>query len=271
MDNTIVPEVTKAKKTSKPLLTILLILLPLLLLISLFFLFKSDINDFISNTKDSICKEETEIEEEKTEETGNTVQNPDVQEDKEKIVIKDGELYTIETTLPEGWSLKLAYDGDNSNSLVGGVSYSGLTGIEVKKGVNIVFTMNAVSGIGMSSCETYYTFEDSPALDLVAIEEEIGYAPTVIDLSKITFTQVNLLGNSFRRIGSTYYQNVGTSSNKFEVSCYLGLTSFKNLFVKTSDDEDVNSYIFKVTPGTSETDLKILDSILDNVELVYYE
>jgi hypothetical protein len=280
MENPTVPEFVEVKKTSKSSLrTLLFIFIPILLLIALLFVFKDSINDLISNTKDSICKEYVEKEESrdseetKQEEVADTTQ--DTQEKKEPLVIEEGQLYTIQATVPDGWSLKLAYNGEGSSTLMSDSNYSGLTGIEVKKDSTTVFSMNAISGIGMADCDTYYTFADSTPLDKVAIEEESGNPITIVDLSKETFTKVSLLEKDFRRIGSTYYENIGTDSKHFEPTCYLGITSFKNLFANQSingaDKEEVNSYTFKVTKGLTEEDYKILDSILNSVELVKYE
>ena len=117
MENPTLPEVVEVKKTSKSSLrTLLFIFIPLLLLISLLFVFKDSINDLISNTKDSLCEEYVTTEETEQEE----VEEETVKPEEETLVIEEGQLYTIETVVPNGWSLKLSYNGEDSTSLVSG-------------------------------------------------------------------------------------------------------------------------------------------------------
>jgi cytoskeletal protein RodZ len=63
----------------------------------------------------------------------------------------------VTATLPEGWSMKEYFNGQGSEYLVEGVTYTGLTGIKIFNADNTdVFHLSAVNGIGFEGCSEYY-------------------------------------------------------------------------------------------------------------------
>jgi len=179
--------------------------------------------------------------------------------------------------LPIGWSIIEYVDGENSDNLVDGVTYTGITGFAIMNDNNdIVFSSNGAYGIGgVSFCEEYYQFSDfnsSHYNDKVAINTEVGEAtPIIVDLSTTVFSEFKVLGTPWRRIDNNFYWDEVAGPTYFEAAC-SGLEMVSAPFAGLSFDADgyeVTTYISRILLGANETvDLELLDGVLGSLEVL---
>lgn len=181
-----------------------------------------------------------------------------------------GELVSGE--VPEDWTILEYKNGAGTDMLTSGVTYTGLTGLEVKNPTGtVVFKLEGVYGIGgVDSCENYYQFSDDSAAYLAQVKAtnvEVGQpAPTIADLTAATYQEYELFGIRIRRIGTAIYWDVTTGDSYFQAACGIRKPFF-NFVAPTfkGDGTSVDSYQFTVNSTSPESELLELDAILESL------
>jgi len=176
--------------------------------------------------------------------------------------------------VPEDWTIVEYQNGAGSTMLTGGVTYTGLTGLEVKSPAGIVvFKLEGVYGVGgLDSCENYYQFSDDSAAYLAQVQAtnaEVGEpAPTIADLTTATYQESELFGIRIRRIGTVIYWDVTTGDAYFQSACGIR-KRFINFASPTFNGGGmaVDSYQFTVNETSPESELLDLDTILESLAI----
>ncbi len=178
----------------------------------------------------------------------------------------------ISAVLPDTWTIKEYFSGNGSSMLVQGVTYQGLTGVEVLNSSHVVvFKMEAVNGIGgVDACSEYYKFsDDDPQYyhQVLSDAQAVGMNVNIIDLSNKQYSEFTFLGKHFRRIGSSLYWDTQPGNNTFEAACGIAahVIQFPSLSF-TADGETNHGYQVSIKNNPSEADLSILDHVLSTVQ-----
>lgn len=202
--------------------------------------------------------------------TGQTSNNNDDERNVENTQTFEGNY--IKADYPDGWRIIEYTDGNGTDSLVSGSTYTGITGLEIKKSDNkTIFKMSGVNGIGgTDACSKYYKFADTPASYYHSVKqtsENLGVTPVIVDLSNKTYTSFNLFDKRTRRINTTLYWDTQISNTTFETACGLSseIWSFGMLKFQ-SDGIETSAYRIKITSGNSKDELIKLDAILESME-----
>lgn len=178
----------------------------------------------------------------------------------------------LKATLKKGWTLVEHSNGAGSTILTSGVTYKGLTGVELKNPSNTtVFKMQAVYGIGgTDQCTTYAKFSDFNLAHYNQINAanvaDFGQAVTLTDLTTQTYSSFTLLGAKTRRIGTTLYWDIVPAGATFEPACgmmtelpkFTGISFTANAAVQTG-------YNWKIVGTPSNSDLQDMDTILGTI------
>jgi hypothetical protein len=281
MDNTLdtpttpMPEVVVESSKKKKWLPILVILLSILFLtVTGYIVYKEffEKEDVVDNTPEvNETTDEPNIEDPDVCEVG----EEDCEDEEEEEVVQsnsfEGEVITA--TLPSDWSIIEYFDGDGTESLPGEMgNYYGLTAIDIINPDNLqVFTIQAVSGIGFVGCPNYALFEDdNPAYqsEQESISNEMGETLNVTDYTDKQYTEFEFLGVTFRRIGDQYFYDTQEGNNYFEPPCVEGLLTLEGLYFTDEDGYKYEAYFYGATEDATESDLVIVDQILESVELV---
>lgn len=209
-----------------------------------------DLNNILN-----IKKAEDSSEQENTEQE-------DTQEE-ESMNVFDGEY--ISAILPEGWTIQEYEDGDGTDMLVEGVTYTGITGIHILKGTTLVMEIGAVSGIGFVGCPEIPLFDDSdPAYteEQEDMNEEVDMDLETLDYTNTAHTDFVFLGKSMRRVNIDLYYDTESNNNTFEPQCEKGFMTLNGLSFIDSYEYEGTAYYTKITSGIPEEDLLVLDGIL---------
>jgi len=185
----------------------------------------------------------------------------------------------ISASVPENWTVAEYKDGAGTDMLVSDQTYTGLTGLEIKNPAgDVIFKLNGVYGIGgLGGCQTYFQFsDDSPSYynEVLSANAEVGAAaPTVVDLTQSSYTQINLFDAKVRRVGTDLYWDTDPQTALFEAACGIQ----ENLFdfgapqftVTDSFGGEFGSgiYQFTVLGTATEEELTQLDYILNSLEV----
>lgn len=274
--DTTAKEVQTKPKKAKPWLVILVVILSLLLLgVSGYIIF----TEFFQEPDEYITiseEEETEQEETPVEETANETETEDdgdevAEDDDEQLTTFEGEVLSAE--LPEDWQVIEYFDGDGTDSLPDTeMSYEGLTALDIVSPDNRqVFTLQGVSGIGFIGCPQYAIFEDDN--EAYRFEQEntmdgLGEELDTTDYTDTEYVEFELLGVTFRRIDDKYYYDTQEGNNYFEPPCVEGLLTLEGLYFTDEDGYIYESYFYGPTEDATATDLPIVDSILESMELI---
>jgi hypothetical protein len=176
---------------------------------------------------------------------------------------------------PEDWTIVEYQNGAGSDMLTEGVTYTGLTGLEVKNpAAAVVFKLKAVYGIGgAGGCSTYFKFTDDSTVyynSLVSENSEAGAAaPTIVDLQGLPYSALSIFGTSARRIGTNLYWDTVPAATYFEAACGMqeNLFEFTNPKFSVGGGETHGTYQFTVLSSASVEDLETLDSILNSLTI----
>ncbi|MBN2100682.1 hypothetical protein JW710_02205 [Candidatus Dojkabacteria bacterium] len=263
-----------AKKSSKGLLIVLVIILVLVILgltcslICVVSGFGSDIIDQI--TEESTDEEDDDEEESEINEDEDT--NDDDEEEESTPARSTFSGSVVSGTYASGWQIKEYLDGAGSSMLVSGVTYQGLTGLEIYTPSNkLVFKMSAVSGIGgTDACEKLHTFSDTSASYISDVQTRSlasGVTTTVVDLSASTYSQFNLFDLKARRIGSDLYYDK-TSASSFDTACGIDYQFwwFNNLKFK-ADGSDTSGYDVEIMNSPTPSEFTELENILGSLSV----
>lgn len=204
--------------------------------------------DNIFNTKESQEENSTE---EKTEEEENT------------LAVFAGEY--ISAILPPEWKIQEYYDGEGSEMLVDGVTYTGLTGIKIFNGDKEIMMLEGVSGIGFVGCSHLPLFEDSSTAyktEMEEMNEEVGMDLTTTDYTNAKYSDFEFLGKPFRRVNNELYYDTVLGNEYFEPQCEKGLATLKGLYFVDSYEYKGEAYHFEISDTASNAELELLDSVL---------
>ncbi|HLD96395.1 MAG TPA: hypothetical protein VI794_01565 [Patescibacteria group bacterium] len=179
----------------------------------------------------------------------------------------------VKGEVPKDWTVVEYQNGNGSDMLTEGVTYTGLTGLEVKNPAgDVVFKLKAVYGIGgAGGCGTYFKFADDSAVyynGLAADNTEVGMAaPTIVDLQGLPYSALSIFGTSARRVGTNLYWDTIPAATYFEAACGMQETLFEftNPQFGVGGGETHGTYYFTVLGSASVEDLEALDSILNSL------
>ena len=177
----------------------------------------------------------------------------------------------ISAILPDTWTIKEYFNGNGSSMLVEGVTYQGLTGVEVLNASHVVvFKMEAVNGVGgVDACSEYYKFsDDNPQYyqQVLTDAQAVGLSVSIVDLSTQPYSEFTFLGKTFRRIGSKLYWDTQPGNDTFEAACGMSahIIQFPSLSF-TADGVTDHGYQISIKNSPSDADLAILDKVLATV------
>ncbi len=209
-------------------------------------------------------------------ETYNDVTGQDTESELEnngnvEFILFEGE--HISASLPTSWRIEEYVDGQGSTMLTPGETYSGLTGLKIYKEDTLLFSMQAVSGLGFSGCPNYARFPDESKeyYEQTLIDNEVsGQELNIQDFTSSSYSEFEWLGVSFRRVGNTYVYDTISGNDYFESSCVFTLVSFYDLTTYRIDGKYGSSaYDFGATQSATTSDLETIDDILDSMALLY--
>lgn len=250
-----IPTPTPVKKRS-PLLTIILSFVLLLTLLLLYLLFFTKVFEdlFVVNTQDENSQE-------------NEQENPQDEEDIE-LTTFGGDTFTA--SLSEGWSIEEYYDGEGTNMLTEGITYTGLTGLKIFKNNIEMFYLKAIYGIGFAGCPNYakFTDESTTYYNQVMSDNQIsGTQLNVTDYTQDEYSEFTWLGKTFRRVERAYTYDTIPNNTYFEPACVPTLVTFEGLEFQPEDGPAATSYDYGPTQGATLDDLDVIDTILENMTL----
>lgn len=178
----------------------------------------------------------------------------------------------VSAELPAGWNIVEYFDGDGSETLVQGVDYSGLTGLEILKEDEVVFAVRGVSGIGgISACSDLVVFTDTAVgyVDNITDEAALaGITTTTLSILDDDLVEIDFLGTRLRRVSRTYYWDMDTTSDSFDTNCGLDGSAFPFTGVSFYSDlgkvteNEIATYWYELSDTAPMSDLEVLDAIL---------
>lgn len=179
---------------------------------------------------------------------------------------------TITATLPKDWTVKEFYNGEGSDYLVEGTTYTGLTGLKIFNSSNAeVFSLQAISGIGFEGCNEYYQFKDDSSeykAEMQSIADEIGDTMKIKDLSNTTYTEFEILGTKVRRVEKDLYYDEKEGDTYFEASCFSPLLMLNGLYFTYEDNSKGTGYFYEYNSNDTNEELLKIDNILKSIKLV---
>jgi len=213
------------------------------------------------------AEEEMETEENNTADLSDDTVTP--LEEEEETTIITGEYTTA--TVPTGWTIVEYMDGDGSDMLVEGTTYTGLTGLKIfNPDDEAVFSMIAVSGIGFAGCRDYAIFADDNAdyyQEQVDMNNEIGETMNEHDYTLTDYAEFEWMGTTMRRIDDLYYYDTKEGNNYFEPPCVPGLIILEG-FTFQDTDYTYEAYFYGLEDIATEEEYEIVDSILESMETI---
>lgn len=179
----------------------------------------------------------------------------------------------IKAKLPEGWSIKEYKDGEGSDYLVDGSNPKGLTGLEIKRGENIILKLEAVDGYGVIDCGELAHFKDfSKEYEekWMGGDREIGEKTKVLDFTNTAYSEAILFGTKIRRVGKTFYYDTVEEGPYFESHCTRVILVFKDLMFTVGEGSNQSKhgdYQYTLSEDVSEDNLLLLDGILKSMKV----
>lgn len=248
------------EKKQPPVLTIILFII---LIVTLLFLFLLFFTDTLDNVKFFNPQEDNQQQEE--EDNQQQDETPD-------FITYEGETFTAQ--LPTQWSIsdwrmEEYYDGNGTNMLTEGETYTGLTGLKIFKNNVEMFYLKAISGIGFAGCPNYAKFADESTTyynQIIADNQVSGTQLNIDDFTTAQYFEFEWLGKTFRRVEREYNYDTVDGNNYFEPSCVPTLVTFDGLEFQPSTGPAATSYDYGPTEDATLDDLEILDSILESME-----
>ncbi len=180
----------------------------------------------------------------------------------------------ISATLPEGWSIEEYFDGEGSDSLVEGVTYSGLTGLKIfNANDEEMFWLKGVNGIGFAGCNEYYAFEDDNPdyrQEMEDMADEMGDTLNINDFSSMPYTEFEWLGHTTRRVANRFYQDDEEGNEFFEAPCFNIVVALDGVTFEdaNSDGPAYEAYFYKFPEDISGDELVQIDGILGSMSAV---
>ena len=181
-----------------------------------------------------------------------------------------GEYMTAE--VPDDWTVVEYTNGNGTDMLVEGTTYTGLTGLKIfNPDDEAVFSMVAVSGIGFIGCGDYAVFDDDNAnyyQEQVDMNDEIGETMTEHDYTSTDYTEFEWMGTTMRRIDDLYYYDTEEGNNYFEPPCVPGLITVEGFSFLDSYDYLGEAYFYGLEDIATIDEYEIVDEILESMEAI---
>lgn len=250
----------KKNGISKKVLLLIIVFLFILLLIA------AGILAYQNGYFDTLLKKGEQNTEQEKENTN--TQDTTEQQDTPQFTSFEGD--TIKATIPEGWSIKEYYNGEGTEALPEGQTYTGLTGLKIFRGETEIFTVRAVSGVGFVGCPMYAQFADYNPDHMTtnqSIADEMGEPMNITDYSNTEYVQFDWLGKTFRRVGISYFYDEQEGNNFFEAGCVSGLLTLEGLNFMHEDGYMGETYFYGASSDATEKDLQTVDEILKSMEV----
>jgi len=195
-----------------------------------------------------------------------------VVETEDEGVAFEGEV--LSATLPEGWSIEEYFDGDGTDTLVEGVTYTGLTGLKIfNEDDEEMFWLKAVNGIGFAGCNEYYAFEDdSPDYreEMEDIADEMGDTLNINDFSSMPYTEFEWLGHTTRRVAQRFFQDDEEGNEYFEAPCFNIVVTLDGVSFEDADSDGpaYTAYFYAFPEDITGAQLIQIDGILESMSVV---
>lgn len=211
-------------------------------------------------------------------EKSNTNTNTQTEETEDDATVAETETATeeftgeaVSATIPEGWSIEEYFDGDGSDMLVEGVTYTGLTGLKIFNADDEeMLWVKGVYGIGFEGCSEYYAFEDDNPdyrQDMQDMVDEIGDTMNINNFSSMPYTEYEWLGHTTRRVANRFYQDQTEGNSYFEASCFNILVVLDGVSFN-SDGYDHSGYFYAFPETITGDQLVQIDGILESMSVL---
>ena len=256
--NNIPPKEEKNRDLAVVILNILLALVTVLLLGYIAYR-NGYINlDNILNIRDG--EEEIDSQEESQEE--DTIL---IEEGEDSLVLETYEGEYLSAIVPAGWEIVEHFDGEGTEMIDPGTTYTGLTGIQILNEGREIMKIEGVSGIGFVGCRELPRFEDSSPeyeqmqqdLNDEVDQEEIEYLDYII----IDYSEFQWFDKVFRRIGAALYYDTVKGDEFFQPQCEVSFFRLEELGFNDGTYPG-DTYMYTISQIATEDELRILDQIL---------
>ena len=209
----------------------------------------------------------------------NTNTNTQAEENADDTTVAETETATetftgeaVSATLPEGWTIEEYFNGDGSDMLTEGITYTGLTGLKIfNTDDEEMLWLKGVYGIGFEGCSEYYAFEDdNPTYrqEMQDMVDEIGDTMHVNDFSSMPYTEYEWLGHSTRRVANRFYQDSEEGNSYFEASCFNILVVLDGVSFEDNDGYAHSGYFYEFPETITGDQLVQIDGILESMSAV---
>lgn len=257
-------------KKSPSLLLVLSFLLLLFVSIFLYLLFFTNVLDSLNlvNKKDQQPQQQQE-EQEDDSNPEESEEEQEVEDEQETLTPFEGDTFSAQ--LPQDWIIEEYYNGEGTDMLTGGISYTGLTGLKIFKDDTEVFFMQAVYGIGFAGCPNYAKFTDESITYYNQILEDNEVSGTELNIQDYTAIQYNefvWLGKTFRRVEREYSYDTIEGNQYFEPPCVPTLVDFDDLEFLPEEGPSAKTYDYSPTDEATLQDLDVIDTILESMEIL---
>ena len=209
-------------------------------------------------------------------EKSNTNTNTQTEETTDDTTVAETQTETftgeaVTATLPQGWSIQEYFNGEGSDMLTEGVTYTGLTGLKIFNADDKeMFWLKGVYGIGFEGCSEYYAFaDDNPTYrqQMQDMVDEIGDTMNINDFSSMPYTEYEWLGHTTRRVANRFYQDQTDGNSYFEASCFNILVNLDGVSFNT-DGYDHSGYFYEFPETITGDQLVQIDGILESMSPV---
>lgn len=176
----------------------------------------------------------------------------------------------VSATIPDYWNIVEYHDGKGSDMLVDGVEYTGLTGIEISEGTEVIMSIEAVSGVGFEGCpelprfnDSYSDYEDEQS----EINEVVGDNMIIIDYTNTDYSDINFLGKDFRRVNTSLYYDTIEDDEYFEPQCEKQFIFLNGITFSDSNGYEGTTYTYDISSTASVDSLYLLDDVLESMAI----
>lgn len=206
-------------------------------------------------------------------EKSNTNTNTQTEETTDDTTVAETQTETftgeaVTATLPQGWSIQEYFNGEGSDMLTEGITYTGLTGLKIFNADDKeMFWLKGVYGIGFEGCSEYYAFaDDNPTYrqQMQDMVDEIGDTMNINDFSSMPYTEYEWLGHTTRRVANRFYQDQTEGDSYFEASCFNILVVLDGVSFNT-DGYDHSGYFYEFPETITGDQLVQIDGILESM------
>jgi len=187
------------------------------------------------------------------------------EEDEEPITLETYEGEYISAIHPTEWEIIEYEDGEGTEMMSEGTTYSGLTGIQINKEGQEIMKIEGVSGIGFVGCPELPRFEDSsPAYEQEQedISNEVQGEPiNYLDYTDVPYSEFQWFDKRIRRVETALYYDTVDGNEYFEPQCEVSFLRIEDLGFEDEAGFEGDTYMYTISQSTTE-ELSMLDQIL---------